>query len=182
MTSESNFKRKVILYIAMSLDGYIAGPGDDLEFLSGVQSEGEDYGYAKFMDSIDTIITGRKTYEWVVKEIGHYPHQDKEVFVMNTRKHQKIGNVEFYNGDLHTLIRQLKDRSSDKHIFCEGGAKLAAALFKEGLIDEIILSVVPVMIGAGVRLFERGLGKTEMKLLKTESFESGLVQLHYEKL
>ncbi len=61
-------KRKVIVYIAMSLDGYIAGEGDDLSFLSIVQQDGEDYGYHAFVDTIDTVIIGRKTYDWVCKQ------------------------------------------------------------------------------------------------------------------
>ncbi len=66
--------RKLVIFIATSLDGYIAKPNDDLSFLKSVEKEGEDYGYAEFMDNIDTIILGRKTFDYVVREIGssHY--------------------------------------------------------------------------------------------------------------
>lgn len=75
--------RTLSLYIATSLDGYIAKPNDDLSFLKLVEKEGEDYGYAKFIATIDTIILGRKTYDWVLKEIGssHYDNGDRNVYV-----------------------------------------------------------------------------------------------------
>ncbi|MEI7504924.1 MAG: dihydrofolate reductase, partial [Paludibacter sp.] len=69
--------RKVILYIAMSLDGYIAKPNDDLSFLSMVQQEGEDYGYTDFVNTVDTVIMGRKTYDWVMTQVPEFPHNDK---------------------------------------------------------------------------------------------------------
>lgn len=69
--------RKVILYIACSLDGYIAGSNDNLSFLDKVQREGEDYGYTEFESSFDTVLIGRKTYDWVVDKIGELPHKNK---------------------------------------------------------------------------------------------------------
>ena len=68
--------RKTILYIACSLDSYIAAPGDNLEFLSVVEEEGQDYGYYDFIRSIDTVIMGRKTYDWVMSQVKEYPHKD----------------------------------------------------------------------------------------------------------
>lgn len=70
--------RKTILYIAASLDGYIAKPNDDLSFLSLVEQKGEDYGYADFTQSIDTVIIGRKTYDWIMKQVPEYVHADKK--------------------------------------------------------------------------------------------------------
>lgn len=73
-------QRNVILYISASLDGYIAKPNDNLDFLSRVQVEGEDYGYNPFKESIDTVIMGRKTFDWVMKQIGEVPHPDEETY------------------------------------------------------------------------------------------------------
>lgn len=174
-------QRKVILYIALSIDGYIAAPGDDLDFLSVVQREGEDYGYSELLAATDTLITGRKTYEWVVKEVGTYPNQDRKVYVIGSSSPTIVGNIEWYQGDVAELIHRLKQVNSDKHIFCEGGAQLASSLLRAGLIDEMILSVIPVIIGDGIRLFERSIGKTALRLVKSRQFDSGLVQLHYEK-
>ena len=74
--------RKVILYISTSLDGYIAKPNDDLSFLSLVQQDGEDYGYSDFVNSVDTVIIGRKTYDWVMTQVTEFPHADKNSFII----------------------------------------------------------------------------------------------------
>ena len=73
--------RKLTVYIAMSLDGFIAKPGDDLSFLTRVEKEGEDYGYSSFYARIDTVIMGRKTYDWVYSMTNEAPHSDKKLYV-----------------------------------------------------------------------------------------------------
>ena len=73
----TNNKRKLILYISCSLDGYIAKPNDDLSFLSMVEQEGQDYGYADFIKTVDTVIVGRRTYDWVIGQRYEFPHSDK---------------------------------------------------------------------------------------------------------
>ena len=78
--------RKVILYIAASLDGYIAKSNDDLSFLNAVQREGEDYGYQEFMRSVDTVILGRKTYDWVMTQVEIFPHAELQTFVITSNK------------------------------------------------------------------------------------------------
>lgn len=84
--------RTLTVYIATSLDGYIAKPNDDLGFLKLVEKEGEDYGYSEFIASIDTIILGRKTYDWVLKEIGssHYDNGDRNVYVITRSENQVL--------------------------------------------------------------------------------------------
>ena len=115
-------KPKVILYIAASVDGYIAKPGDDLSFLSMVEKEGEDYGYMDFMRDVDTVIMGRKTHDWVVKATGALPHQDKKVYVLTRTPKPAVAETIYYNGDLVELINQIKNQGG-KNIFCDGGAK-----------------------------------------------------------
>jgi dihydrofolate reductase len=78
---ESSPNRKLLIYIATSLDGYIAATGDDLSFLSVVQKEGEDYGYHDFIKTVDTVILGRRTYDWVTSQVD-FPHADKETYVI----------------------------------------------------------------------------------------------------
>jgi dihydrofolate reductase len=104
--------RKLIIYIATSLDGYIAKPNDDLSFLKLVEKEGEDYGYAEFTATIDTIILGRKTYDWVLREIGssHYDNGDRNVYVITRTEKPNVGKTIFYTGDLTELVQQLKSR------------------------------------------------------------------------
>lgn len=172
-------ERKVILYIACSLDGYIAQPNDDLSFLSIVEQEGEDYGYFEFEKSVDTVILGRKTYDWVMAQVGVFPHADKQTFVLTRTERPSIGQTTFYTGNLKELIRQLKSEPG-KNIFCDGGAQVVHALLKEGLIDTFIISVIPILLGNGVKLFQDGRPEQGLKLVSVKSFEKGLVQLCYE--
>jgi dihydrofolate reductase len=176
-----NTERKLILYIAMSLDGFIAGPDDDLSFLSTVEKEGEDYGYAAFIQTVDTVILGRKTYDWVMKQVTKFPHADKETYIITRTPRPSQGSVQFYNGDLKNLVNDLKKKSG-KNIFCDGGAEVVNALLKESLIDEIIVSIIPVLLHGGTRLFGFQATSQNLTLLRCQKFEKGLVQLHYQVL
>lgn len=171
--------RKVVLFIAASLDGFIAKPNDDMEFLSIVEEEGQDYGYFEFVNSIDTVIMGRKTYDWVMKQVPEFPHADKKTYIITRTPKPDIGNIKFYTGDLKELILRLKQEKG-KDIFIDGGAEIANLLMKENLIDEYIISVVPIVVGDGVRLFKEGLPEQKLNLISSKSFPKGLIQLHYQ--
>jgi dihydrofolate reductase len=168
--------RKVILYIAVSLDGYIAKPNDDLSFLSIVQKEGEDYGYAEFISTVDTVIIGRKTYDWVMKQVPEFPHADKETYVITRTERPGVGKTVFYTGNLKELVARLKGERG-KNIFCDGGAEIVNELLKDRLIDEVIISVFPILLGNGTRLFKDGRPEVELVLLSCRSFDTGLVQV-----
>jgi dihydrofolate reductase len=172
--------RRVILYIAMSLDGYISKPSDDLSFLSIVEKEGEDYGYGNFMATVDTVILGRKTYDWVMKEVGEFPHADKKAFVITRTAQPKINNTVFYSGDLIELISRLKSENG-KNIYCDGGAEIVNELLRHQLMDEMIISVVPILVGEGTQLFKEGIPEQQWQLVSSKSFVTGLVQMHYKK-
>jgi len=172
--------RKLSLFIATSLDGYIAKPNDDLSFLKLVEKEGEDYGYAEFTANIDTIILGRKTYDWVLRAIGsgHYDNGDRDVYVITRNEKPAVGRTKFYAGDLTALIEKLK-KAEGKNIYCDGGAEIINELLKKDLVDELIISVVPVLLGEGTRLFKDGRPEQTLEWKDTKTFETGLVQLHY---
>lgn len=170
--------RKLILYISCSLDGFIAKPDDDLGFLDIVQQGGEDYGYYEFVDSVDTVIVGRKTYDWVIGQGYGFPHADKEAYIITRQDRPKDGNLTFYNGDLKSLVTTLKAKAG-KNIFCDGGAEIVNQLLQEKLFDELIISVIPVMVGNGIRLFKNDIPEQPLELVSAKSFDSGLVQLHY---
>jgi dihydrofolate reductase len=174
--------RTLSLYIATSLDGYIAKPNDDLSFLKLVEKKGEDYGYAKFIATIDTIILGRKTYDWVLKEIGssHYDNGDRKVYVITRTEKPSVGNTIFYTGNLTELVKQLKSEDG-KNIYCDGGAEIVNELLKSDLIDEFIISVIPILLGNGMRLFQGDRPEQELELISSKSFETGLTQLHYKR-
>ena len=108
--------RKVILYIAVSLEGYIAESDDNLEFLSLVEEKGEDYGYKDFIDTVDTVVMGRRTYDKVMSMGLGFPHADKESYIITRTPGPEAGPVKFFSGDLKVLIGRLKSGSGNGHL------------------------------------------------------------------
>ncbi len=172
--------RKVFLFIAMSLDGYIAGNDDNIDFLSTVEVPGEDYGYAAFQQEVDTVIWGRKTYDKVLTLDPQFSHKDKRCIVLSRTRRGRDNHVEFYNGPVTELIDSLKTQEG-KNIYCDGGGEVIHELLQHGLIDRMIVSVIPYLVGNGVHLFKGGRPEQVLKLTRSLTFPSGLIQLWYEK-
>lgn len=174
--------RKVSLFIATSLDGYIAKPNDDLSFLKIVEKEGEDYGYAEFTENIDTLIIGRKTYDYVLKELGpsHYDNGKRDVYVITRTEKPNVGRTTFYTGNLTDLVKQLQSENG-KNIYCDGGSEIINELLKNDLVDEFIISVVPVLLGNGTRLFKDGRPEQELQFVSAKTYNTGLTQLYYKR-
>ena len=174
--------RKISLFIAASLDGYIAKPNDDLSFLKIVEKEGKDYGYAEFTNTIDTLIIGRKTYDYVLKEIGpsHYDNGQRDVYVITRTERPQVGRTMFYSGNITKLVKRLKSEKG-KNIYCDGGAEVINELLKQDLIDDLIISVIPVLLGSGTRLFKDGRPEQVLEFITVKTFETGLTQLHYKR-
>ena len=174
--------RTLTLFIAISLDGYIAKPNDDLSFLQVVEKEGEDYGYAAFTATIDTIILGRKTYDYVLKEIGasHYDNGQRDVYVITRTEKQSVGRTLFYTGNLTDLVQRLKS-GNGKNIYCDGGAEIINELLQSNLIDEFIISIIPILVGNGTRLFKDDRPEQKLSLVNVKTFDTGLTQLHYKR-
>lgn len=174
--------RKVSLFIATSLDGYIAKPNDDLSFLKIVEKEGEDYGYTEFTENIDTLIIGRKTYDSVLKELGssHYDNGKRDVYVITRTEKPNVGRTTFYTGNLTDLVKQLQSENG-KNIYCDGGSEIINELLKNDLVDEFIISIVPVLLGNGTRLFKDGRPEQELQFVSAKTYETGLTQLYFKR-
>ncbi len=174
--------RKISLFIATSLDGYIAKPDDDLSFLRLIEKEGEDYGYAEFTNTIDTVIVGRRTYDYVLEEIGpsHYDNGQRDVYVITRTERPQVGRTIFYTGDITELVKRLKSEKG-KNIYCDGGAEIINELLKHDLIDEFIISVIPVLLGDGIKLFKDGRPEQRLEFITAKTFETGLIQLYYRR-
>jgi dihydrofolate reductase len=174
--------RKVSLFIATSLDGYIAKPNDDLSFLKIVEKEGEDYGYTEFTETIDTLIIGRKTYDYVLKELGpsHYDNGKRDVYVITRTEKPNVGRTTFYTGNLTDLVKQLQSENG-KNIYCDGGSEIINELLKNDLVDEFIISVVPVLLGNGTRLFKDGRPEQQLQFVSAKTYDMGLTQLYYKR-
>lgn len=174
--------RKLIVFISMSLDGFLATKDDDLSWLSRVQKEGEDYGYEAFNQTVDTYIVGRKTYDTVLKITGgSFPPAARHTCYVITRETRKNENgVLFYQGDLSELIQSLKQKEG-KNIYCDGGGQIIKLLMEKNLIDEYIISVIPIILGDGKRLFLGETPEIQLEALPSKQFDSGLIQLRYQR-
>lgn len=167
--------RKVILFIATSIDGYIAGKNGDISWLF---TEG-DFGYNKFYASIGTTIMGYNTY-YFIKQFGKFPYPEKENFVFSRKKREMdLNPVQFVLGDVVEFTRKLKEQEG-KDIWLVGGGQINSLLLNADLIDQMILSIHPTALGEGIPLFkDESLNKLQFNLVKHEVFDKGLVQLTY---
>ena len=168
-------KRELILYIAQSLDGLIAPPDEDLSFLNAVAVEGEDYGYAGFVASCDTVIIGRRTYDKVAAMGVPDPHPERTLYIITSRPGTSTERIRFHTGKPVALVKELK-AGTGKHIYCDGGAELIHTLALHDLFDRFIISTIPVLLGGGIRLFKEGRPHGALKLVRSQHYPSGLVQ------
>ena len=176
-----NTERKVILYIAQSLDGFIAREDDDISWLSVVEREGEDYGYQAFVDTVDTVFMGRRTYEKVLSFGIEFPHKNRKCYVLTQSRIGSNENVTYFGGNLEALIQDLKSKEGG-NIFIDGGAEAVRAFKSKDSIDEYVVSIIPIMLGKGIRLFKETDVESALELIGSKSFDSGLVQLNYRRV
>jgi dihydrofolate reductase len=170
--------RKLIVYIAMTVDGYIAGKDHSLAFLDEANQSGEDYGYETFIQSIDTIIVGRNTYNKVLTMGVPYVRPNIQTFVITSKPFEDTDGVIFYTQNVIELVEKLK-AGNGKNIFCDGGAQLINTLLEHQLVDELIMFKMPVLLGDGIRLFQSIPTQQKLKLKHAEFFNSGVIQEHY---
>ncbi|MBD1838328.1 dihydrofolate reductase family protein [Coleofasciculus sp. FACHB-501] len=167
--------RKVILFIASSLDGYIARQSGDIDWLFTDQ----DYGYSEFFASVDTLLMGRKTYEQVLT-FGEYPYKGVKSYVFTKNPlFPADSNAEVIREDITEFVEQLR-QVDGKNIWLVGGSQLTHALMSQNLVNELILSIHPTILGEGIPLFDNGIISQSLNLTKCQTYDSGLVQLSYD--
>ncbi len=167
---------KISVYIALSIDGYIARKDDSLDWLDRVGGFDEDYGFQNMLAGIDALIIGRKTYE--VASTVPDPYPGKRVIVLSNSLASVNAGMELYTGDIAELTEKLH-REGIKHIWVDGGFTISQFLSIQ-LVDEMTLSVIPVVLGSGISLFHAIGKEIPYRLVSSQSYRSGLVQLHYE--
>ena len=169
---------KVSVFLGISLDGYIAGPDNDLSWLSIVETDPpEDTGYNALMANVDVLVMGRNTYDTVLT-FGFWPYEGKQVVVLTSRPLTPLYGETSFNGTLSDLLPALATRGL-KHVYLDGGNVVRQGL-QQQLVDELTLSWVPATIGKGVRLFEGDMSMSQWKLTGQQGFPSGLVQARYK--
>lgn len=167
---------KISIYIATSIDGYIARKDNSLDWLDRVGGYEEDYGFQELLNSIDALIIGRKTYEIATTVPDPYP--GKRVIVLSNSLDSVRQGMELYRGDLTELAAKLYDEGI-KHVWVDGGTTLSQFLSLQ-MVDAMTLSIIPVILGSGISLFHTINKEISCRLASSQSYPSGLVQLHYE--
>jgi dihydrofolate reductase len=164
------------VYIAMSLDGFIARRDGSIDWLSSVERAGEDYGYKHFHDSIDTIVVGRNTYNQVLG-FSPWPYAGKRCIVMTHSPPAPRHGEEFFDGPPQDLVAKLAAEGA-RHAYVDGGAVIQQFL-RAGLIDALTVSIIPTLLGEGIRLFGPADRDIPLRFSASRAFDSGLVQLEY---
>lgn len=173
--------RKIKLYIAISLDGKIAGVEGEVDWLDQLPNpEQLDYGYFDFYANIDTVLMGNKTYQQVLGFDVPYPYPGMESYVFTQNTELKDDeNVTYITKDIPQFLQTLKEKQG-KDIWLIGGGEVNSLLIKSGLIDELWVHVMPIVLGAGIPLFAEGIEKTFLKLTDSKTYPTGVVGLTYQ--
>jgi dihydrofolate reductase len=175
----------------MSLDGFIAESDDALEWLTGYDGsfEGADAvpmegTYDEFYEGVGALVSGSVTYEWVLNNVEKWPYAGKPFWVLTSRDLAKPpgedADVRFARGTVGALYEEMADSAGDRMLWVVGGGNVASQFADEGLLDEVIATVVPAVLGSGKPLFDRRVEGGPMKLTGTRTFDTGMVEVRYE--
>lgn len=173
---------RVVLYIAQSLDGYIADADGGVGFLDAFHVDGEDYGYDAFFSGVDTLLMGRKTYAHVLA-MGPWPYGERRTVVLTKGALVDVPTpaVRTFSGDPAELVDELRASGADR-AWLIGGGEVVRAFLDADLVDEMQIFTVPRVLGEGVRLFPSSTrGARAMTLAKCETFATGLIGAHYRR-
>jgi len=181
---------KISVYIACSLDGYIARSNGDLDWLENnpPKDPKEDFGYHKFIKNIDCLIMGRNSFEKVCSFDVGWPYSNLPCYILSTtltqndipENIQTLGSVEVKNITPVDLVKELS-KQDYKHLYIDGG-KTIQNFLQHGLIDEITITQIPALLGNGIPLFATSHQEFRLKLLSSRTFENGFVQSSYQIL
>ena len=171
-------RRKIIVYVATSADGFLARRNGSVDWLENPQLKG-DYGMRAFYRSVDTCIMGRKTYDHAVKFGMADGYSGKRNYVFSRKlKAAASPKVSVVGDDVAAMVDRLRNEKG-KHIWLVGGAKLISSFLDAGAVDEFILTVIPHIIGEGIPLIAPRRRDLPLKLLASKAFTDGVVQLRY---
>lgn len=173
---EALARRQLVLYIATSLDGYIARPSGEIDWLI---ADDQDYGYNEFLAEVDTVLMGRKTYEQILSFGVEYPYQAKENYVFtHDEQFQPSSHATVVHSDVAAFISNLRS-TEGKNIWLVGGAELIRYCMAYKLLDQMIIFIQPIVLGAGIPLFLSGIPETSLRCTHCQSYANGMVQVSY---
>jgi dihydrofolate reductase len=169
---------KASVFIATSLDGFIARPDGGLDWLPG--DDVEDHGYFEFMATVDAMVIGRNTFEIVLK-FDPWPYGTKQVIVLSSRPSEVVAPAgavcDAMSGTPEEIVKRLADRGL-KHLYIDGGVTIQRFL-EAGLIQRMIITRIPVLLGSGIPLFGALSRDVRFEHIGTRSYASGMVQSEY---
>lgn len=172
--------KKIKVYIALSLDGYIARPDGDLDWLLKYpMPTGTEYGYKDLMDSIDVVIMGGRTYREMLCMDIIWPYKDKKTYVVSRRSIETKENIEFVTENIIEKITDLRNEQG-KDIWLVGGGELITMFLNEGLIDELQICYIPIILGAGIPLFPNNPKESNWELIGNTAYDSGIIKIDYQ--
>ena len=173
---------KASVYIATSVDGFIAREDGSVDWLTGgADAASGDYGYQAFMDSVDALVMGRSTFELVLT-FGAWPYGEKPVVVLSSQQmeipEEIAGTVSLMNGTPAEVVQQLSERGY-RHLYIDGGQTIQGFL-RAGLIQTLIITKLPILIGSGIPLFGALPEDIHLKHIETSHYQNGFVQSTYQ--
>ena len=168
---------RVRVFIATSLDGFIAGPNDEIDWLSS--GEGVEDTFSPFFLDIGSVLMGRRTFDVVSKLAGEWPYGDTPVLVATARPFDPPRpTARAITGSIEAIVAEAKAVAGERDVYLDGGALIRSAL-DVGLVDELAISVVPVVLGQGIPLLSGCTRRTDLDLISTTALGGGLVELRY---
>jgi dihydrofolate reductase len=171
---------RISVFIARSLDGYIATDDDSLDWLFAAGAEGEDYGFDAFLaDEVDVVAMGRSTYDFI-KDFPELPYGDRPVHVFTTQALGPREGFEFYARAPQEAV-EAWESAGVRRVYIDGGT-LISQFLEAGLVDDLTLTTVPLLLGSGKPLFHRIPVATPLRLVDSQVFPSGMVNLRYERV
>jgi dihydrofolate reductase len=175
---------KCSIFIACSVDGYIARPDGDIEWLhlpAYAQHQPPGLGYEQFISTIDAIVMGRATFE-KVQTFGFWPYEGTPVFVLSRTQNQVPagleGKAEMANWTPQAVLAEL-ERRGYRHLYIDGGVT-AHGFLEAGLVTDLVITRIPVLLGDGIRLFHPGRREQHLRMVGVDAAENGFVQERYE--
>ncbi|MBP2099359.1 dihydrofolate reductase family protein [Enterococcus rivorum] len=173
--------REVILYIATSLDGYIAEEDGKIDFLNNVEVTEEDTSYEELLEKIDTVIMGRTTYHQVTTELApdNYPYEKQTSYIITHHPEANTETIIYTKDSPVKLVEKLKEESG-KAIWIVGGGSIVAPLVEANLIDTYIIATLPIVLGKGIPLFPAFKGPVQLKIDQVYE-KNGMVYTTYSK-
>ena len=174
---------EIRLFIATSLDGFIARDNGSLDWLVNIPNPSQtDHGYNEMIENTDVIVMGRKTYDEILGFGIDWPYENRKTFVVTDKPDFVFSTaITFVLNKIDSGVIDFLKNQSSKNIWLTGGGSLVTQFLNLGAIDEMTISVVPIILGKGIRLFPNTPLETQFKTLKTEFFDTGIVNLVYSK-